>query len=208
MLHGTPSIRTALPTDRDAVLATVAAAFDGDPGWAFLLAGGHGRLAPEFAGALFDTRIASRSVWVTGDLSGVAMWDPPRVAATADVEAIWERYRAVAGAGVFERLARYQEALAAVAPTEPHWYLGVLATRPESQRRGLASALMAPTIEDADSHGLACCLETSTPENRGFYERRGFTDATRLDVKGAPPTWWMRRPAAPKQRTAKPEELT
>ena len=45
----TPStIRRAHPQDREAVLATVTAAFAEDPGWAFLMGGEYERLAPEF----------------------------------------------------------------------------------------------------------------------------------------------------------------
>jgi hypothetical protein len=33
------------------------------------------------------------------------------------------------------------------------------------------------TIDEADRLGVACCLETSTEENRRFYERRGFEQA-------------------------------
>jgi hypothetical protein len=57
------------------VVATVTAACVEDPAWGFLMNDEYGRLAPRFAGALFDLRIDRGSVWVSDDLATVAMWD-------------------------------------------------------------------------------------------------------------------------------------
>jgi GNAT superfamily N-acetyltransferase len=75
-----------------------------------------------------------------------------------------------------------------------------LATRPERQRVGLATAVTAPILREADRLGIACCLETSTEVNRRFYERRGFTQATAIALPGGPATWWLRR--APMARSS------
>jgi GNAT superfamily N-acetyltransferase len=189
-------IRKASPDDRAAVVTSVVAAFAGDPAWEFLLGNEYERLAGEFAGALFDLRVAGETVWVSEDLAAVAMWDPPDQgdAVPGYAAGVWGRYRASAGEEAFERLARYNDALDGVAPAEPgYWYLGVLATHPDRQREGLASAVLAPILDEADRLGLTCCLETSTAGNRRFYERRGFTEATDVVVAGGPPTWWLRR---------------
>jgi GNAT superfamily N-acetyltransferase len=194
-----PVIRQALPEDRSGVVATVAAAFARDPGWAFILGEEYERLAAHFVGALFDVRVASQNVWVTDDLAGVAMWDSPGQsdAAPGYAESVWARYRAAAGEDAFDRLARYNNAVVAASPAEPCWYLGVLATDPERQREGLATALLRPVLEEADRLDVACCLETSTAGNRRFYERRGFTQATAVVLPGGPPTWWLRRAPTP-----------
>jgi GNAT superfamily N-acetyltransferase len=188
-------VRRALQDERSAVATTVAAAFADDPAWAFLLGEEYGRLAVHFAAALFDVRIASQNVWITGDLAAVAMWDPPGDSdrARGDGESIWARYRAIAGADALRRLASYNDAVAAVSPAGAYWYLGVLATRPERRREGLATAVLTPILTEADRLGIACCLETSTAANRLFYERRGFTEATAIALPGGPPTWWLRR---------------
>jgi GNAT superfamily N-acetyltransferase len=191
-------IRQAQLRDRSGVVATVAAAFAADPGWAFIFGEEYGRLAADFAGALFDVRIAGKTVWVTDDLAGVAMWDPPgkgedSAEAAGYAEGVWARYRALAGEEAWGRLASYNDAVAGVAPAEPYWYLGVLATRPERQREGLATALLSPVLDEADRLGVACCLETSTVVNRRFYERRGFTQAREIVLPGGPDTWWLRR---------------
>jgi ribosomal protein S18 acetylase RimI-like enzyme len=80
----------------------------------------------------------------------------------------------------------------------PHWYLVVLSVRPERQRLGLGSRLVAPVIERADSDGTECRLETSDPVNVAFYERFGFQVVGELAVlSGGPPLISMRRPARP-----------
>jgi GNAT superfamily N-acetyltransferase len=194
-----PLTRQATPQERPDVVATVAAAFARDPAWAFILNGEYERLAAHFAGALFDVRVPRGNVWVTDDLAAVAMWDAPDGddSAHAHAEGVWARYRASVGEDAFARLARYNDAVGAASPAEPHWYLGVLATDPRRRREGLATAVLAPIVAHADRLGLACCLETSTTENRRFYERRGFTQATDVVLPGGPPTWWLRRaPAA------------
>ena len=48
-------------------------------------------------------------------------------------------------------------------------------------------------LNEADRLGVPCCLETSTEENRRFYERRGFEQAAEIILAGGPDTWWLRR---------------
>jgi GNAT superfamily N-acetyltransferase len=195
MSNTPPDVRRASVEDRANVVANVAAAFAQDPAWAFMLGDEYKRLAPQFAGALFDTRVLSGSVWVSDDLAAVAMWDPPERSEEAVEHArrSWARYREVAGEAAFARHTSYNAAVAGASPAGPYWYLGVLATEPSRQCEGLASAVLGPVLEEADRDGLGCCLETSTMSNRRFYERRGFTQATPVILPDGPPTWWLRR---------------
>jgi GNAT superfamily N-acetyltransferase len=191
-----PGIRRASSPERPKVVATVTAAFLGDPAWGFLLGDDYERLAPEFAGVLFDLRVPHGNVWVSDDLASVAMWERPNGADDPPqrTEEVWARYSMLAGEQARERLLAYRDAVAAAASADPHWYLGVLATHPARQGEGLASAVLAPVLDEADRTGVACCLETSTEANRRFYARRGFTEATAVALPDGPPTWWMRRP--------------
>jgi len=190
-------VRRATPEDREAVLATVVAAFAADPAWEFITGGEVERLSPHFAGALFDGRAGAGTVWVTDDCLGVAMWDDRTGTTTGDLypPAIWEAYHEVAGEAAWSTLQAYDEALHAHEPAEPFWYLGVLATHPSAQGTGLATAVLAPTFGIADAAGVDCWLETSVAANTEFYERRGFTDRIEVEIDGGPTTWWMRRPA-------------
>src|SRR5215469_1460949 len=105
-----PLIRRALPAERDEVIATVTAAFAEDPAWRFILNHEYGRLAPAFAGALFDLRVACGNVWVSDDLATVAMWDSP--SGDADpvqrAEEVWARYRTATSEQAYERLLSYR----------------------------------------------------------------------------------------------------
>lgn len=123
-------------------------------------------------------RVVRQGVWVTDDLAGVAMWDPPgkgedSAGTEGYAEEAWARYRANAGEQAWDRLASYNDAVAGASPAEPYWYLGVLATHPERRCEGLASAVIAPVLGEADRLGVACCLETSTYLPAGLVPRPG-----------------------------------
>jgi GNAT superfamily N-acetyltransferase len=190
-------VRQARPADRATVTVAVAAAFAHDPAWTFLFGDDYDALAPLFAGVLFDRRVGSGDVWVAADGAAAALWEPPKDpgAPPDETDAVWGPFRHRAGDEVWERLTEYERAVDAARPTTPYWYLGVLATRPDRQGGGLATAVIAPVLARADTTGTDCCLETSTTANKAFYSRRGFTETTTVDIASGPPTWWLRRPA-------------
>jgi GNAT superfamily N-acetyltransferase len=195
---GEVTVRTARPGERAVVTATVAAAFASDPAWSYILGGEYDRLSGAFAGTLFDLRVDGGDVWVSDDLSAVAMWEPPagpRLEPAA-VQRLWQGYRDNAGDRAWQAMRDYDQAVAAARPSTPYWYLGVLATHPDRRGRGLATAVIGPVLAQADHDAVACCLETSTAANRAFYKRRGFTQATQVAVPGGPTTWWLTRPPA------------
>jgi ribosomal protein S18 acetylase RimI-like enzyme len=81
-----------------------------------------------------------------------------------------------------ERYGAIDAAFTANTPPEPHWYLAMLATHPDWQRRGVGAALMAPAIAEADAHGLGCYLETESEANVAYYRRHGFEVCTEWDL--------------------------
>ena len=190
-------VRLATEADVDEVAAMVGLAFASDPAWAFMIGPGRPAAMRAFARALLVPRIVRGTAWVTDDCAAVAMWDRVAVGGTVDDAhaALWAAFRAEVGEETWVRLQAYEAALKSVAPARPYWYLGVLATHPDQQGRGLASAVLVPGLAVADAEGWDCWLETSTPANKAFYAGRGFTDAVPVDVPGGPPTWWLRRPA-------------
>lgn len=54
------------------------------------------------------------------------------------------------------------------------WYLVYIGTKPGSQKKGYAKALIEMVTKHADAEGLKCYLESSHPDNFKFYKRRGF----------------------------------
>lgn len=191
-----PEVRPAVADDVDAIVATVTAAFASDPAWSFIVGPGNDHARAAFARTLLISRVRQGSVWVTADCMAVAMWDrrPIEVLVDAEREALWEAFRADVGEEIWTRLEVYDTSTTAAAPARPYWYLGVLATHPDAQGRGLATAVLRPGQAAADAEEWDCWLETSTAANKSFYAGRGFTESVPFDVPGGPPTWWLRRP--------------
>jgi len=191
-------VRRACLADVDAVVATVTAAFSNDPAWSFIVGPDNAAAMAAFVRTLLLPRIDQGTAWVTDDCTAVAMWDRLALDGSRDVdyEARWSAFRAEVGEDVWSRLQAYEAALKGDSPARPYWYLGVLATHPDHQGLGLASAVLLPGLAAADAEGWDCWLETSTPGNKAFYAGRGFTESVPVAVPGGPATWWMRRPAA------------
>ena len=63
-----------------------------------------------------------------------------------------------------------------------HWYLELVATRPEYQGKGAAGKLLRWGIERADKERTETYLEAS-PDGKPIYEHFGFAEVDRLVVK-------------------------
>lgn len=61
-------------------------------------------------------------------------------------------------------------------------YLAAVGVIPGERRRGLASALLAPVLEQCDATGTDAYLENSDPRNTSFYERLGFSSLAVLQM--------------------------
>ena len=64
--------------------------------------------------------------------------------------------------------------LAALKPPGPCWYLNGIGVDPSAQRTGLGSALINQMLPRIDEDALPAFLDTSAPDNLGYYERFGF----------------------------------
>lgn len=176
-----PLIAVATPGHRDAVVATVVAAFVADPAFRFFCPDDamYPREAAAIAGQLFDDRVERGTVWVADGGAGVAMWDGPSPPPS--------RLRPTG------RFAVYDKAVHGALPPQPHWYLGVLAAHPDHRGRGLGRAAMAAGLDRAAQAGLPAVLETSNPRNVELYRGAGFDVLTHLTVEDLP-VWIMSRP--------------
>ncbi len=158
---------------------------------------------------LFDCLIRAsmihESIYTTDDCVCTATWAPPEAWALSDeqIEMMAGPFAEAAG----ERADRAMGVLiemAEVHPSEPHWYLEGLGTHPDWQRRGIASAVLAPVLDQCDGDGLPAYLETQKESNVPFYRRHGFeVIGTKQLSNGAPNMWlmWRKvRPVAPTHR--------
>lgn len=177
------------------VLSTVVDAFRGDPAWEFMVGDRYDEVGAFFAGALFDSRVDYGDVWVVDDGAAVSMWEAPDVRERPQDHAreVWRRCRESVGEQVWQRMHDYDEAVSAVRPATPHWYLGVLATRPALHGQGFGRAAVEPNLARADEAQLDTYLETSKPGNKTIYARLGFGEAVDVTIPDGPPTWWLRR---------------
>jgi GNAT superfamily N-acetyltransferase len=59
-------------------------------------------------------------------------------------------------------------------PSEPHWYLNMIAARRGARSKGIGARLLEPFLERADGDGVGIYLESSNPRNLSFYLRYDF----------------------------------
>lgn len=191
-----PEVRRLEPAERDRALRTVVAAFATDPllRWVWPADERYDACAPAFFGLLLDLRRVGGEVWTADGGDAVAMWNPPGGLYSTPAEDPWPALHASHTELERQRWATVEAAVSVPAEAGPHWYLGVLATAPERQRRGLAAAVLAPMLAAADRTGVPAYLETMSQGNLGFYARLGFTVDTEVDLPdGGPRCWLLRR---------------
>lgn len=95
-------------------------------------------------------------------------------------------------AEIAERFRSLGAVMEAAHPAEPHWYLGVVATVPEEQGRGLGARILRPVLELCDREGVPAYLESSNGRNLPFYFRHGFVQTGEIVVPDGPtlfPMW-------------------
>jgi ribosomal protein S18 acetylase RimI-like enzyme len=80
---------------------------------------------------------------------------------------------------------------------EPHYYVRDIGVHPDTQGRGLGSALMRPLLDRCDQEGLSAYIEASSERSAALYERLGFQHIKELRVGDSPPLWLMIRPSSP-----------
>lgn len=135
-----------------------------------------------------------RTAWTTTDLAGGALWMAPGALDQTGRERFIETASLLPlGATGLGRGARFEELMGRHHPREPHWYLNTLSVRPDAQRRGYGSALIAPGLARADAEGLPAYLETQRESNIPFYRRFGFELIDRVQLSDSPPLWLMWR---------------
>ena len=82
------------------------------------------------------------------------------------------------------KILRREKAIKSLLPKEPFlhlWYIGV---DPSTQGTGAGSKLLQEIIALAQSQNKVLQLETSTPRNFPFYEKRGFNELAKITEFG------------------------
>jgi ribosomal protein S18 acetylase RimI-like enzyme len=190
--------RKATAADLPDVTDTLALAFYDDPVVTWIIDDSRLRrqLLPDFFGAIAASHLAYDETYSVGGGIAAAVWAPP---GAEDHEEL----PLVLGAAVGDYADRLFEVLALMEvshPVEPHYYLFLLATRPESQGRGLGSSLLAPVLERCDRDRVPAYLEATSERNKQLYIRHGFEVTGEITPTGGPTMWRMwRSPRAEKR---------
>lgn len=193
------TIRQAKTADIPALARTASRAFVDDPVMRWLIPDDveyDTEWLPLF-GNICHRWHATDSLWCTDDGVAMAGWVPPgrpQVDLGPDDGIITYAHPDWRGA----RFAALAAQMSANTPPEPHWYLNMLATHPDWQRRGLGGALMGTVFHIAQDAGVPCYLETETLENVAYYRHHGFEVRSEWDVatsdSDGPHMWGMLRP--------------
>jgi ribosomal protein S18 acetylase RimI-like enzyme len=191
----------ASKTDVPALARVLGRAFRDDPVFCWLQPDPARRasaLAGFFAAMARHHFLAGGGVEVAVSESRVgaaALWDPPgrwEQTPREQVAMIPAVIRAFRGRlGIARALA---EEMKANHPEEPHWYLAMIGSDPVMRGGGLGNALMRSRLDRCDVEAAPAYLESSNPDNIGYYNRFGFEVTGEIAMPGGgPPLWPMWR---------------
>ena len=190
-------IHRASTADRDAVAATVSAAFFDDPVTQWLLPDVRQRreiIEPMFA-VYADAYLPHGETYLTADGNGAAVWLPPHaVLLTPEQEVAFGTAVAELAGPAVQRFGQLEETFGQYHPEEPLYYCQFLATVPAFQGRGIGSAFLRDMLRRADAEGMPAYHEATTPRNRALYERHGYVNLGEFTLPDdGPPLWRMWR---------------
>ena len=179
--------------------AVLAAAFQDDPAWGWVLAERAAacrapalalprRLRGDRGGGVDDRRRPSRAAPV-----GCRRADPTSTSARCCARSSPRPLRLREATARFLAYGRAVEEMRVAAVPEPHWYLAGIGVDPSCRRRGIGSALLVPGIEASVRDRVPCALLTNTEENVAFYAKRGFEVIREGHTPERGPRAWMMR---------------
>jgi GNAT superfamily N-acetyltransferase len=191
-------VRVAAEDDVAEVAGILAAGFWDDPllSWVFDEPGRLAKLDTLFSFSMTSRFLPSGRTLLTDDAA--AGWIPPDAAPEAgagggdESEFVGRLFAAGASAEELGRLGAMAAAMDDAHPAQPHWYLAMIATRPERWGQGLGTVLMQHALETVDEQHMPAYLESSNPRNITLYERHGFVVTGTIEVAGGPsltPMW-------------------
>lgn len=130
----------------------------------------------------------------------VAIWDRPNQsshsALTLMRSGLWAAPVRL-GLEAYRRRRSLGTVLSELDSPEPCWYLNSIGVEPSEQRRGLGTALISLMLKRIDEDALPSFLDTSVPDNLGYYERFGFQVTAESQLPNGIPLWGMTRPPRP-----------
>jgi len=195
-------IRRGQKDDAEAITATITSAFHEDPVWSWAFPDENKRPVQftRWWRLFVDAALRDGWVWVTDNCEAIAMWCEPGVEelGSADIDQIGPMLFDMLGEQavvVAELLGRFD----ANHPTDPHFYLGFVATHQDHRGQGLGVSLLEHNLALIDATHMPAYLESSNPRNEPRYERLGWQPTGKFLAGDAdsPALTKMWRPARP-----------
>ena len=180
-------MRTATVDDIDAAVATFTTAFFDDPLWgpAFPDVDRRAEQAAAFWRVFVTSGLRYDWTLVTDQVEAAALWIPPGgeeltpdEAAGLDALLTGITGREVAD-GILELFDQFEESR----PSEPHFYLSLLATHSDHRGAGLGMGLLRESLTRIDALGQAAYLESCNPANDERYQAAGFRPRAEFTTK-------------------------
>ncbi len=177
--------RRATIQDADAIGDVITRAFAADPLWGPALTRPDG--ATHHLRPYWDLYVAGAlrfpSTRVAGEGDAVTVWIPPgedELSAEQFDDVLALLHRELPGS--VEDLVELFDRFEAVHPhDEPHFYLTLFATRPESRGRGIGMDLLRADLAAFDAEGVPTYLESSNPGNDKRYGAVGYLPVGRFE---------------------------
>ncbi|MEH3133449.1 MAG: GNAT family N-acetyltransferase [Mycolicibacterium neoaurum] len=176
-----PQVRPAARSDVDALCRVLGRALFDDPVMAWMLPAPQARrrkLHKLFAGLTRHHHLARGGVEIAGAESGIAaaaLWDPPDQWRHTPAEELRAAPSMLLTFGkAVRRGMQVSELMKRSHPDEPHWYLAVIGSDPQVRGDGFGHALMRSRLDRCDAEFAPAYLESSNPDNIGYYQRFGF----------------------------------
>jgi predicted GNAT family N-acyltransferase len=192
-------IRLATVADADEATAILSDGFRDDPVMVWL----YGDNVTAALPVMFDFMLGEALIPVGATYlsdQSCSVWTPPGQDPWSKSDELGARFMATMTdalpAHAMERLMVLGDVTDRVHPQEPHWYLGLLATRTRAQGSGAGSRMLERTLALVDEDGMAAYLESTNPRNVPFYERHGFVVTGEEVLPDGPRLTCMRRPPA------------
>jgi ribosomal protein S18 acetylase RimI-like enzyme len=190
--------RRATPRDAPLLVKALARAFEDDPVamWSCPSDALRPRVLEDFYVVRLRQILSRGEVWTVEGCQSGALWSPPGTWRNSPREDL-ELARCLLRPRLLPRMPLVISGLLGMERRHPahppHWYLTILGTEPSAQGNGLASAVLAPVLEECDADGVGAYLESSKERNIAFYSRHGFRVTGEIDLPRGPRMWSMWR---------------
>ena len=198
-----PEVRLAEQRDVPRIAATLTIAL-ADSRWTRWALPGDGRMQRLTRLHELDAGhrgVATRSAWVTEDVTAVAVWEPPAGTAPlpADVRDALARELPYLAADRWSAVSGTADLVTAARPPAPHWWLAHLGVRPTARRRGLAAAVLAPVLVRCDDEQTPAAAAVFSWANVRFLRGFGFEVTAELRTSDDDlPLWVLVRQPLPR----------